>query len=364
MNPLLLCGALWTSVVPVPMGTAGTPDCLAVGAQVAGRLERHWPQGGVDRTLSLPRARVSLGMEQQDVGARVILGTVRSGGEDSYIGVDGESLVARVELAEARLKVPELGLVVAGGLVDDLWVVRSNLAWGHRALAAGLAEETGWQDRSDIGGTVAWTSPESWASVAASITTGEGLARRERNAGLNTSVLWVARPLAAAVTPSALEVAVFARDGSRGLGLARDHRLGGSVSSTVGPVQGAVEHLRTYGVGGNSLRMPRGSSVWVAAAPGVPFAGLVRLDRIDESADYDGDRTHVLRVAAGVPWPPQSEQAPARVMAMMERHDRQVAVTQLAGARAERVHVVVGLQIEVNLQGAVATTSIDPRARP
>jgi len=364
MNPLLLCGALWTSVVPDPMGGAGSSDCLAVGASMAGRFERHWPSGGVDRALTLPRARLSLGLEQQDVGARVILGTVRSGGEDSYIGVDGEALVPRVEVAEARLKVPELGLVVAGGLVDDLWVVSSNLAWGHRAVAAGFAEESGWQDRSDIGGTLAWTSLDAWTSVAVSTSTGEGLARRERNTGLNTSALVVARPLTSAVAPNALEVTVFARDGSRGLGLARDHRLGGRMSSAFGPVQGAVEHLRTYGVGADSLREPRGSSVWVAVAPGVPLTGLVRFDRIDESVDYEGDLTHVLRVAAGVPWPLQAEQAPARMMALVERYDRQVAVTQLAGARAEREHLMVGLHLEVNLQGAVATTPIDPLARP
>ena len=45
MNPLLLCGALWTSVVPDPMGGAGSSDCLAVGASMAGRFERHWPIG-------------------------------------------------------------------------------------------------------------------------------------------------------------------------------------------------------------------------------------------------------------------------------------------------------------------------------
>jgi len=364
VNPLLACGALWTSLLPDPMGGPPPGDCLAVGAEVAGRFERHWPDGGVDRALTMPRSRLALGIEQGEAGARFVLGTVRSGGDSSYIGVDGEALVPRVEVAEARVQVPRLGLLLSGGLVDDPWVVSSNLAWTHRASAPGFAEEHGWQDRSDIGGLAAWTAPDGWATVAFTSTTGEGLARRERNTGLDSSVLVLVRPLTASELPEALEVAFYGRDGSRGLGLAQNHRLGARLSSTVGPVQGAVEHLRALGVGGDSLREPRGTSAWLAAAPGLPVVGFLRYDRLDESADFENDVTKVVRAGAGLPLPSDVDRPTARLMLLAEQRTTDPAVTEVAGARSERQQMMLGLQLDVNLQGAVPLSPIDPLTRP
>ena len=364
MSGLLTCAALWTSLLPDPMGVSPKSDCLAVGADAAGRFERYWPGGGIERAMTLPRARVAIGAEQQHVGARFVWGTVRSGGDSSYIGVDGEALVPRVEVAEARVRLPELGLVVAGGLVDDPWVVSSNLVWGHRASAPGFGEESGWQERSDTGGLAAWSSPGSWATVAVTSTTGEGLARRERNSGLNTSVLILARPLMATGLPDALTVSLYGREGSRGLGLSRDHRLGGRLSTELGPVQGTVEHLRAFGVGGDGLRAPRGSSIWVSAAPGLPVAGFVRFDRMDELADREDDEIHTLRVAAGVPLGTAGDIAPARLMLLAEQRIIDAGVTGVAGAAAERQRMMLGLQLDVNLQGAAPLVAIDPLSRP
>lgn len=364
MSSLLTCAALWTSVLPDPMGAAPGSECLAVGADVAGRFERYWPSGGIDRGLTLPRARLAIGAEQQQVGARFVWGTVRSGGDSSYIGVDGEALVPRVEVAEARLRLPDHGLVLAGGLVDDPWVVSSNLAWGHRASAPGFAEENRWQDRSDIGGLAAWSAPHGWTTVAVTLTTGEGLARRERNTGLNTAALVVVRPLTATQHPDALTVSLYGRDGSRGLGLSQDHRMGGRLSSQWGPVQGAVEFLQAHGVGGDALREPSGSSFWVSAAPGLPVAGFVRLDRLDQSGSRDNDQVRVLRAGAGLPFGAGGDIVPARLMLLAEHRTIDAGATAVAGGAAERQRMMLGLQLDVNLQGAVPLVAIDPLSRP
>ncbi len=193
----LACAALLTPLLAPALGSdPAEAGCLAAGIEVAGRFDKTLPAGGLDRQLSLPRALASLGLAQGGAGARVVLGAVRSGGDDGYVGVDGEALVPRIEVAEARYRLPVAGLSVAAGLVDDPWVGTGNLSWMHRSMVPGLAEDQGWNERSDLGGLVGWTAPASWVTLTGTWTTGEGLARRERNIGQDVAGLLVLRPLA------------------------------------------------------------------------------------------------------------------------------------------------------------------------
>lgn len=358
------CAALLPTLLAPAMGTAPRPTpCLVAGLDMAGRVEQRFPAGGIDRQLTLPRARTGLGIDQGGVGARLVVGTVRSGGEDGYIGVDGEALVPRVEVAEARVSLPAAGAALSAGLVDDLWVATGNRAWAHRAVAAELSQDQGWNDRSDLGFTAAWTAPEQWVTAAATLTTGEGLARRERNDGQNTAGLLIVRPLAGvADDPGQLEVSLYARDGSRGLGSARDHRVAGRVNGHVGSVQGGLEWMRAWGVGGDARLEPSGLSAWVASTPATPVAAYARIDRVDLSAEATGDVRTVLRAGAGarLPWRPDAGPAPARLMVVAERARAEAGATGIAGAGAEQVGGFVGLQLDLHAWAAVDADSVAP----
>ncbi len=364
------CAALFTALLPAAPGPAADPGaCGAIGLDLAGRAEARWPAGGLDRPLTLPRGRLALGLEQPGAGARVVLGTVRSGGDDGYIGVDGEALVPRVEVAEARARVEPWGLSLAAGLVDDPWVAPGDLATGQRSLAPGLGEGLGWLDRSDIGGLAAWTSPGGWATAAATLTTGEGLARRERNEGHNLAGLLMVHPLTGADRADALVVSAYARDGSRGLGLARDHRAGLRVHGAWGPTRGGVEHLRAWGVGGDGLRQPHATSAWAGLRPGLPVAAELRVDHVVEgdAAPPAGARPTAARQellgAVGLSLPPKGAPSPARLLLVGARGAADPALVAIAGSAAAQTQTRVGLQLDVHLQGAAALTPLDPLAR-
>jgi hypothetical protein len=348
------CAALLSPLLSPALGSdLASPGCIAAGLEMAGRVEQRFPSGGIDRAFALPRARTGVGVSAQGAGARLLLGTVRSGGDDGYIGVDGEALVPRVEVADARFQAPAVGLSIAAGLVDDPWVVTGNQAWGYRPFAAEMSQDQGWNERSDLGALAAWTSPGAWVTAATTLTSGEGLARRERNGGQNLAGLVVVRPMAATAHPDGLQVTIYGRDGSRGLGLSRDHRLAGRVSGQLGPALGGVEHMRAWGVAGDAARRPTGWSAWAGTRADQPLALVARLDRIDLDPDGDDDRLHVLRAGAGARLPWRASPAPARLMAVLERTHRQPDATALAGATAEQVQGFVGLQLDVQLWGAL-----------
>lgn len=360
------CTVLLTPLLAPSLGSDTPDDCFAAGLDMAGRIEQRFPAGGIDRQLTLPRARTGLGLEQQGIGGRVILGTVRSGGTGSYVGVDGEALVPRVEIAEARATLPGAGVSLAAGLIDDPWVATGNIAWGLRSVAAEMSQDQGWNDRSDLGALASFTAPSSWVTVAASMTTGEGLARRERNNGQNLSVLLVGRPLASlADDPDQLALTVYYRDGSRGLGLVQDHRLGVRLTGFVGPVYAGAEHLRATGVQGNGSLTPSGTSLWAASQPSVPVAAFARVDLVDQSPDATEDTQTVFLGGAGVrlPWSADGAPPPGRLMVVFEQRSAAAGATELAGSVAGQSASMVGLQLDVNLWGAVSTTALDPNTR-
>lgn len=366
MSAAATCLALATPLLPTAMDLDAAPakgGCVQVGAEVAGRLVQTFPAGGIDRAFTLPRNRFELGLERGGTSGRLILGGVRSGGEDSYIGVAGESIVPQVQVAEARYRAQRLGLTVAFGLVDDPWVVTGNNSWDLRAVAPGLGEDNGWLERSDLGAVVAWTAPGSWATVAASMTSGEGLARRERNNGQDTSGLLVVRPLAGVEDGEALlQVHAFYRDGSRGLGLAPDHRLGARLTHRSPWAAGGLEFLSATGVQADGSRNPRGVSAFAQVTPPpAPAVAFARLDRIDEEPGTDETNRSTLRLGGGLELPPHAKGvAPMRLLVAWEQASADPAVTGLAGAASGEKSSAVWVQLDLRLREQLGETERVP----
>ncbi len=366
MSAAATCLALATPLLPAAMDRTAAPatgGCVQAGAEVAGRLLQSFPAGGIDRAFTLPRSRFELGLGRGGAGGRLILGGVRSGGEDSYIGVAGESIVPQVQVAEARYRATPLGLAVAFGLVDDPWVLTGNNAWDLRAVAPGLGEDNGWLDRSDLGATVGWTAPGAWATLAVTVSSGEGLARRERNNGQDTAGLLVVRPLAGVADGSdLLQVHAFYRDGSRGLGLAPDHRWGVRLGHRSPWAAGALEVLTATGVQGDGSRHPLGMSAFAQVTPPpVPAIAFARVDHVDEQPGTDATDHAVVRVGGGLELPPHAEGvAPMRLLVGWERATADAAVTGLAGAPSGTSASAIWVQLDLRVREQLGTTTRVP----
>ena len=336
----LACLVLTTPLIPVEMDRSAKelpPACVQVGADVAGRFQTLTPRVGVYEGFSLQRSRFESGLGLGGAGAREIWGGVRSGGQDSYIGVAGESIVPQVQVAEAHYRSTRLGLAVSMGLVDDPWVVTGNNAWDLRSVAPGLGEGAGWLERSDLGATLAWTSPEAWATVAVTSSSGEGLARRERNAGQNTSGLVIIRPLVGLGDAELLTVQGYYRDGSRGLGRIHDHRAGVRLTHRSAWAAGGAAWLKADGVGGDGDRQPVGTSVYGQfTPPTLPVLAYLRRDRIDEASELEKTDRRTVLAGVGLELPPEhDERPPMRLLVGWSRTSTDARLRTLPGAAAE-----------------------------
>ena len=154
---------------------------------------------------------------------------------------------------------------------------------------------------------------------------------------------------------------VYGRDGSRGLGLARDHRLGVRASGSLGPVTGMVEGLAAWGVDGDALRQPLGGSASLVARPFGPLLAYVRLDLSTEAWGDSEAGTRTVLAGAGVELP-DMDAPPLRLIAGYSGTRVGDGVAAIAGASALQDADMVFLQVGVTL--GVASTCSNPSCSP
>ncbi len=344
-------------VTAAPFGTApaGGSPCLGVRLDVAGRGSVTVPAVGLSRRLELPRARWELGLwGAGPASGRVAFDAVRSGGGTGYLGIDGESVVPRLQVAEARVDFTRYGIAAAVGMVDDLWVVSSQSAWRLRPVAPVLAEANQWLARSDIGGWVSWTAPRDGLSASVALTTGEGLAVRERNNGTDVAGMLVFRPLAwAGLRPELLELGVYAREGSRGLERARDHRVAARLSTSHRWFGAGVEGVFGWGLDADAERLPAGGSAWVRTGWDVPAVGWARLDWTWADRGVAESGALQWRVGAGPVLPWTGPVRPLWVLVGYEGQRSGADAVAVAGAAAARTSHTLFLQLGVRLDAGL-----------
>lgn len=330
--------------IPAFHADADLSRCGWVRLEMAGRAGLTLPDVGVSRSLSLPRAHVSGGIALGEVAAaRVQVAAVRSGGETGYVGVDGEALVPEIQVAEARVAWTRVGLGAGAGAIDDPWVVTGDAAWGMRSVAPGFGELAGWFERADVGGWLAWGAPGGGLGVRVDLTSGEGIRERERNEGKDLAVTTTVRPL---TDHDALVVTAFGRDGSRGLGLARDHRLGVRAAAHLGAWDTGLEGLAAWGVAGDAERHPVAGSAWLVARPHGPFLTYARVDVGSEALGEAGAGTLGGFVGAGVALP--SPDRPVELLVGYEGTHVGARVAEIAGTDVDDAHTVF-VQLGVDL---------------
>lgn len=324
-----------------PVGIDAVP-ALDVEVEAAARLALLVPDPGISRSFELPRARAGLGVGVGHAAGYVRLTAVRSTSTDGYAGVDGEAWVAEVDLATAQLLLPEVDVRVSAGLVPDLWSATSEAAWGDGGLWATPGERFGWMDAADLGGSVTWNGWQGRVGAGASLTTGEGANWRERNEGKDLAGIVTVAPLGSTMPRGS----VYVRNGSRGLGLARDHRLAGRVDGGTPRLGWGVEVIKAWGVDGDATRSPLGGSAWVQAQPWGPLTGAARLDLATEALERADAGTVSWLAAAGV----RLDEGAVELRAGASQVRRGDAVRAVAGADALAVETTFFLHLQAHLR--------------
>ena len=150
--------------------------------ETAGGYAHTHPSASVEHTFVLTRGRVDLQLGLNAfVSTRWAVDAVRSAPETGYIGVDGESILPRIQVAEVAAHWPTARLNLTMGVVERPWSSLGNTDWGLRAVGATLGEREGWIDPADLGSTLTWRLPQALGTVWTSVLSGEGFKRRERN---------------------------------------------------------------------------------------------------------------------------------------------------------------------------------------
>lgn len=321
-----------------------------VALDVAGRMGLTLPDTGISRGLSLPRARAAGGLYWEDwASAQLACSMVRSGGNAGYIGVDGEALVPEVQIAEARGHLP-WGLMAGAGLVADPWVAPGDRAWGLRAIAPTFAEYAGWMDSSDMGGWLGWQTASQKLALRLDLSAGEGARYRERNEGKDLALSMALAPL---VDPEMFNLDLYIKNGSRGLGLVRDHRAGLRIYGTAGPIDWGAEGLLAWGIGGDAERQPLAGSLWLQAHPFGPLLFYTRIDHATESFGEAEARTQTLFAGAGVELP-DAQQHPLQLVAGYTHQRVGDAVAEIAGSAIQQNTDILFLQLSVSLSSCGA----------
>jgi len=296
-------GATECAAPPVAQAAAPgdpRPACAFLELDVAGRAFATLPSVGTSRGVALQRLRSEVALQAPGgASARLSMVERRSGGEDGYIGIDGESLVPVLQVAEVRWDWRAAGLAVAAGVVDDPWVMALQPAWDGVALAQVMVVDQGTIARADVGGWASFTSKDAVATVTAALTTGEGFQRRERNNGTNLTGVARLRPLARSDSPARLELLVMAREGSRGLGQAPDHRAGLGAVVAHDWIAAGTDAMLGWGLQGDGTLLPAGASLWAHAGVSAPIAAWARVDQTTDNRQVQGAGERLFLVAGG-----------------------------------------------------------------
>ena len=246
-------------------------DCHSIDFASSVRMTQEVPVEGLHRYLELPQLRFQTFSKFNNAYIRTRTDGIRSASDGSYIGIEGETMVWAIHRAQFGYSQEKWGIYA--GIIDDLWVLGQNTAWGNRNQSLGLAERNDWQPRSDVGLGVNYLFDKAYIQLQ--ITTGEGHQYAERNNGFSTQLLCGLR------LPQH-DLIVFGQEGSKGSTSAMNHRVGMRFSSSSALHYG-LEVIKTWGIGGDSTLAPLGTSLWLAQRAQKGMWGFVRADFIHQN---------------------------------------------------------------------------------
>ena len=261
--------------------------CAEVFGIVSTRALYQQPNQGLYKGIQMTQSRLGIRMLGSKTMVRFAMNGVRSAGQSSYMGIDGESLLWQIQLAEMNyiLQHDEHQLRFSSGINEDFWVKRNNETWQLREIAWGIAEQQKSQSRSDTGLSLLYS--HTWIQAGIRISSGEGMRRYERNTGLNTEGLF-------SVVTSAIQFDIYAREGSMGPSFSKNHRLGSRLLYTFKDMKVGMEVIKNYGIDGDGTRSPLYGSFFSSYQPShKTIWAYGRWDMLRENVDATGQNIYL-----------------------------------------------------------------------
>jgi hypothetical protein len=190
----------------------------------------------------------------------------------------------------------ELELSARLGLIPERWIELVEEGYDLRALDPLLSDRR-YFHRADLGASFSAVGWGGAVQLELSVVNGEGLSQRELNVGKNSTLIATFRPLREGALVWAVHAAY--RDGSLGVGSARDHRF--ALASTVRAPQvvAGAELVRAAGLDARSELVSQGASAWATVQLGSAPLGLAaKYDWLDQ--DRATANANVQRITAGL----------------------------------------------------------------
>lgn len=257
---------------------AGLPPlALAVTGQLFATGDVTFVEGDSFSEVRLDRAVLGVCLAHASWGGGyAAVEAIRSAGRESLIGIDGDSIVLRVKQAVAFVR-PTVGpgvLVAQVGLVPDPWVQALDHRNDVRAVMPSLSERA-FFDASDLGASVGYRLFEGRLAATVSVVNGEGRAQREQNDGKNVTVVISGAPLALELLGGTATLGLHGvwRDGSLGVGRAKDHRLGAALTLVHPRATLGLEWVHADGISGRGEVTADGLGLWATVLVWSPWVG-------------------------------------------------------------------------------------------
>ena len=281
-----------------PVGRSGT-----LRMETAGGYAYTTPSASLEHAFVLTRGRIALQLGLNEfVSTRWAVDAVRSAPATGYIGVDGESILPRIQVAEVATRWPSARLRLTMGVVERPWSAQGNADWGLRPVAPTLIEREGWLEAADLGGTLTWTLPDGMGALWTAFLSGEGYRRRERNED-KSMVLGARLTPLAALDPQlhdALVLGVLVQRGRFGVSEARQHRTAFRLTGGLEWLRGGLEYTVVEGVDGDAAPEPTGLGFWVRVMPYGPLLTYARLDWVQELPTVDESQRWIVDTGLGI----------------------------------------------------------------
>lgn len=254
--------------------------------------------------FTLRRVELGGGWRWPDYGGFVAnIEGLRSAQPESLLGVDGNSIVVRAKHAYA-FGDPELGpgrLILQVGLIEDVWVATLESSFRLRGHAATTSERTGFFETSDLGATVGYDLLDELVTLQVSITNGEGRNEVELNRGKNSTVVLSTVPHKPTIFGDEVRPGVHVgyRDGSIGVGKARNHRIFGAATFDHPRAGLGVEFGRALGLVDDASLEAQALGIWVRGEPIERWLGaFFRWELLDQNLDSEDDNQQTFQAGA------------------------------------------------------------------
>jgi hypothetical protein len=282
---------------PKPTIAAEKRSTFVIDGQIFTGYQAASVSGELRNEFTLERGEVGARYEFRERGGfNFRLESIRSGGGDSFFGVDGDSLVLRVKRAFGYAAIPVGPGVLSGqaGLIADPWLGLMERENEVRPLGQLLAERGRFFVPGDLGASISYSVFEERASFQYTVTNGEGLQQTEQNTGKNSTFLLSITPLRTQRVQASLHAGY--RDGSLGVAFIPNHRTMAGFTLGSAKAKAGGEFILANGYEGLGDKKARGVSAWMSATPYLKWLGvLARFDSLQpDTSLVDASQTRII----------------------------------------------------------------------